>query len=271
MNSSNDLSQLLEEASQGDKETTRCFLEAFLSGEVVVPDRKQKQPLSHQPEYPSPLFALLGVKEGERILIPCFTSTVHLLKWTPEPLIFSRVTVKSLLDRTPEGWWLVLNPSDDASKEFSYWEIDKLRGGIQNLDEVISEIFSDAPTRPLEVCALEKGEALELISALREIAQSSSGVERVYILRETSVTAEEESVTSLIVGVLVPGASEDKIAEIDLAFQNTADRAQIGSDRVKIVCGAELGGLALSAFKDMPPIWERKGLLRSLASMFLGR
>ncbi len=271
MSSETDLDRLFEEASQGDKDSARAFLRAFLELEVVVPDRYQKRALTNQPEYPSPVFALLGIKETDRVIVPCFASSIHLLKWSPEALVFSRVPVKQLLTRVPDGWWLVLNPSNEVSKEFSPWEIERLRGGEANLEEVVTEIFSDAPTRPLEVAALENHEATPLVKALGEIGNTIPEAKKIFVLRETSMTAEDEKVTGIIVGVLTPGVTEARLSEIEATIQNAAERTLIGSDSVRVTCGSDLEGLALSAFKESSPVWERKGVLERLISSFLGR
>ena len=248
---------MLLEALDGDEAAMTRFFRGFLEASLYVPDRHQAIPLTNQPVYPSDLFAILGVQDIERSLIPCFCSEEALQRWTPSRLSCSQVRGIELCKRVPDGWWLVLDPGQEASKEFSPWELSKLRQGAEAISEIIADLSQSESVAVLEVEPLDHTAFPVLSETLIAAAQNYSSLERLYLAREHTTSAEGEKLSNILVGAL---CAADAVETIQRALQERCDLLQIGDERLRVIAAASPDILQFSLFAKITPFWTKPSL-----------
>lgn len=253
------LEQLMELAVSGDKDAAQVFLDLFLAGPLFVPERHQPSPIAGAPKYPNDFAWLLGVQDGDRVIVPVFTDAQLIEEWAAAPLTFRTVPGKAILDAMPEEWWLWLNPGSDVEKEFSPWEIGELKLGPSSFATVLAEIFPEEIVEPLTLTQVDTNSYLELKRALIEFAEQDPRIVKLFILQEEGKDFEGELRTQLLVGVEAGVKSSNEVDQLRDAIDAHAAPTQIGGETLKILVGKDVtDGLYLSIFKDSQPFFTRK-------------
>ncbi len=259
------LEELLERATEGDKDAIRVFLKSFLAAQVWVPDRYQPKPADPQPSYPSDLFSLMGICDEERTLIPCFSSPEALKLWTSHTLQVSQVIGLELLKRTPDDWWVVLNPGSDASKEFSAWEITKLRSGAEAIDEIVHDLSHAEPAVNISVGELLLDANDPVLLCAKRYATNTHSVRELYLANEVSLSAEGEEFTCTLIGLL---CSDAGALDYQSELQAELDKLRIGDTPVRVIASPMKDSLQFSIFEKLTPVWKRPSLIDKVLARF---
>lgn len=135
-----ELENQLELAEGGEIESVRSFLAKLLESSLILVDRSQPKNLTLAPNYPNEFVRFLGVQDGDRILVPAFTTAERISDWFPHPLNVHESTFRSLLNVLPDNWWIVVNPNSELYKELSPWELKLLQSGPEGLEELLDEL-----------------------------------------------------------------------------------------------------------------------------------
>lgn len=262
------LEELLIHASEGDPSATEQFLRSFLESSVFVPDRYGNPDPANAAPYPSDLFSLLAIHEESRIIVPCFSSKERAGTWSAHVGSFSALSGQILLERMPDNWWLVLNPEAEASKEFSPWEIRKLKGGIAALPEVVADIAQGTRHSEIEVRPLESSEVPEIIKACIEYVARHTTILEVYSAMETSHTEEQESQSCILIGLLVSSGDGGTHARELLSI---LEQKSIGDYPVRVIGSPARDSVQFSVFAQSAPLWRRSPWWKRLVRWTLDR
>jgi len=244
----------MRQALDGVPASTKAFLEAFLITEVFVPTRKQQHPLSDSPNYPNDFFELLAVKDKERTIIPTFSRMELIKEWCGNELLYRKVSTKNLIERTPEEWWLILNPGLEIEKEFSPWEISQLRLGTEGVSDIVSDLADESePIEPEDVEAVSQNDS-GLHQALKIFFEQNASIAQLYLLR-----ASKEERVSLLIGLRLNAESDDDLEELRDKCQRVARKELIGAEDLKVLAALEnQPELALGIFQEEHLLFERK-------------
>lgn len=252
------LAELIQRAAEGDSGAARDFYVKFLREELFVPNRYQDAPLTDSPQYPSELTSLLGVQDGARVVIPVFSRSDGIYDWCAQKLSFRSVRGSDLLKLVPEGWWIVVNPSDEYEKELSPWEIAELTQGEGAIEEIVSELFAEVSEgAPLELSAIEESEFQRLFGSLRDFAQSDARVLELKAARQES--SEDEGLPAvIIVAAQVKVSSFDELRSLHRSLLSVAETAMIGGLAVRVFAGGEgFGEILPEILRDFPSFFAR--------------
>jgi len=173
------------------------FFDAFLSGPLYVPERKQRAPLSNVPRYPNEFLNILGISERERTIVPVFSSAQKMNSWFGTPLAYRTLSGQELLSLIPEGWWIAINSRDDFEKEISPWEIENLKEGRDGIPAVVAEILEAERGGTLNLAPVKDSEYLELRTSLTEFASRTKNIEEIFI----AVEEQDGSPLRILIGV----------------------------------------------------------------------
>jgi len=260
-----ELERRMEQALEGVPGGTKAFLEGFLQSIIFIPTRHQQHPLSDAPVYPNDLFELLAIQDKERVIIPAFTQVDMIKDWCGNDLLYRKLQVKTLLERVPDEWWLVLNPGMQIEKEFSPWEIEQLRHGPDGIAEVLDDFEENAEQlEPADVAAVTDDYA-GLRKGLLEFFESNQNISRIYLLRSL-----KDDNDSLLIGIRVKSEDEQLVEELRDSCQRMATKELIGAEDIKVLAALEdQPELALGIFQEEHLIHERKlGILQRLGRVF---
>ncbi|MCB0317184.1 MAG: SseB family protein [Bdellovibrionales bacterium] len=222
------LESLIAEAFHGDKISAKEFFQEFLGYNLLVPLRHQKLKLSNSPDYPNDFISVLGVKEKETSFVPVFSNAEYIFEWCGQNLEFKELSGKQIIDIVPENWWLVLNPGREFEKEFSPWEIEKLKQGSENIPEIIEDIFSDEDDLEFEILPVDSIEVEELKKQLISFSKKEKSIEQIACVIE-KVNQEEERILFSIT------LSDDFNLEIKNQITSIIEQALIGGKNHRIV------------------------------------
>lgn len=271
-----DLSESLAPALEGDHQAQRRFYTAFLAGPLFVPDRYQARPLSHQPQYPTPLVSILGVQDGERITIPVFSDPGAIALWAAAELRYKTLSGVQLLALVPDEWWLVVNPGAEIEKEISPWEVRQLRSGAAAIDGLIEELADNADNsvRPVELVTPRTEEYAALTATLSAFGAREPRVKTLYLLKELDLESAPPDLNSpgpsmLLVGAVVDAKDAAELEDLRLAIRDTAQVELIGGDSLRVIAGPAVDSLTLGVFKKSVPFFRytappKAGFLESL-------
>lgn len=262
------LEDILIQAADGDPLATEQFLRSFLESRIFVPDRYGNPAPHNAAPYPSDLCSLLALQEDARIIVPCFISKEHARVWSPQVTNFSELSAKTLLERMPDDWWLVLNPGAEASKEFTPWEIRKLKGGLSALPEVVADISQAIRHSGIEVRPLEISEAPEIITACIEYTARHTPIHELYAAMETSHSEEQEPQSCILIGLLVSSGDGGTYARELLSI---LEHKSIGDYPVRVIGSPARDSLQFSVFAQSTPLWRRLPWWKRFLSVALGR
>ena len=198
---------------------------------------------------------LLGVQANDRVVIPIFSSAELVREWCGVELSTRQVSFDALVASTPKDWWWGLNLGSGVEKEFSPWEIDLLRGGAQNFPAIINEALEDSIAIPVNLGPFEEHENRGLVEALKQLGTSDSRIQRITVAREESITEDDQTVFSILIGVLTKESDHARATE---AVRSAAAPALIGAEPLKVFVGNDENAVMLGAFKGLAPLFQRQ-------------
>jgi len=252
------LESLMALSFEGDRRAAEEFFKLFAAAVFCIPERYQAQELSDSPDYPNDFVNILGVKQGERAIVPVFSKLSYIEEWCGQTFTHKELSGKQLLDLMPEDWWISLNPGQDIEKEISPWEIELLKGGDENIPALIDEIFPPEKIETLALHSVNKNEYPELREVLIKHMPSKKEITELYLLKEEGENVEGEKVFTVLIGARANTNNQDKLDSTRDELLLLAQKAQIGGDRVKVMLGgAKEDGLVLGMFAQAEPIYSR--------------
>ncbi len=259
-------SALMEDSASGDKEALKELYSIFLSQKFFVPERFQREKLSHEPAYPNDFINILGIKDADRVIIPVFSSKEGPFEWFGEELRVALFTGSEIIKKLPTDWWIVLNPNLDLQKEISPWEIDQIRGGDLGIDAAVNEIL---PSLTLErTYSSPTTEHNSLLKTLKIQALKNPAIKTVSILIQTDHFEDEKmNRSSIIVGIEIFNNWGAEIETIRESFENSIKPELIGDLDVSCLAGINKDSLSLSIFKNTTPIYVAKEGLSALFNL----
>lgn len=254
-----EIEQCMQAALEGDRRSTGRFFELLLKCTVVVPERFQDVPLQHEPEYPNPFMNLLGIADGDRVIIPVFTRSELLKAWAGSELRHKTLAYESLVPLVPPGWWICLNPSADVEKELSPWEIEHLRAGPAAIELLVTELTASDEGGLVTLEELEPTDWPELQESLRRNAPSIAHLRALYVAKEEQEGYDSEPVYHLLVGAELDHEAGGDPEEVRSELRKLCNLATIGSDPARIfVGGPDTESLMLGPFQGLTPLWTRQ-------------
>jgi len=274
MNSSTEASNValedaIADASQGKVEFIKTFFRALIAGPLFVPERYQKQKLSYSPNYPNDFVTIMGIQDGERVVIPAFSNPELIQAWAGEEFTFRKLSGEDLLKIIPEDWWLCINPGQEFDKELSPWEISKLKSGEAAFAEIISEITSEDTATSLEISHLAPEEYPELRQTLIAFAEKEAEINAIYIAKEKENILEDSKMETILIGVELVNVDSKQIEDMRDAVQAIAAPLLIGNAKLKVVSGLSGSQLFLGVFREFTPIHQKaKASFYSLLTRF---
>lgn len=249
----------LLQAASGSKEGAELFFKALLEGPLFVPDRYQSAPLSDSPQYPNDFVHVLGIQDGNRVIVPVFSHAHYIEEWCGTDLQFKSYSGTTLLSKIPEDWWVIVNPGQDAEKEISPWEAQTLKGGPEGIAEVLDDLFAEEVIEPLALEVPSESEYSSLRSALASSLPTIPEIARAFLLKELGKNIEGEDSVQILIGLEIPTNDLTVLDRVKDQVAQVAQPCQIGDDPVKIIVGSDAReGIALGLFKDAEPIFVRK-------------
>ena len=272
------LEVLLNNSIDGDPEILTGFFKGLLRSSIYVVRRQQHLPLSDAPEYPNPLFDVLGVQGVSKVVIPVFLHKDRIREWSATDLQNREMNFKDLLEIVPDGWWLVINPGWEVEKELSPWELSQLKLGDEALKELVDDNLPDDTDKGVFLEAVDPQEFKGLIQELVQYSEQCSQIEKIAIYRERvstegyapvkedadiGVTRDSiEGQGSLMVAVRLVNQSD--AARIRDELFAIAQKAMIGSLAIKVLTDSRMvSSLAGEMAEGFGVIYKRKGALRS--------
>ena len=221
----------LERAFGGARDDVSRFLNLLFSLEFFVP-LPLEAPSSVESGSPGPLREGGGraldpvgpddccyfcvISEG-KFSVPIFSEMAFLRSWAGDDLRCAQEPFLTILASLPPDFWLHLNPSQEYGKEFSPWEIDRLKRGPESVEEVVFELaaFPDE----LEV---DSGGHLfgDLKRQLLPILESYSGVREAFLL---SVSGDELGQGLPFLGLRCAGISSEGLDGLRAELRSVVD------------------------------------------------
>lgn len=253
------LSRLMDECSNGKNAALSPFFETFLDSTLIVPERHQQIVAKIEPRYPSDFCNLLGVVDGERIVVPIFTDVALLDEWAGRQLNARQYIGSELMKLVPNDWWACLNPGQECCKEFSPWEIGELKHGKSAIPSVIEEYLSGEAMEPLTIGPVEESEYRELTIALTKAAKESlPTVISLHLVRETGVDDNGDPCSRLLLGATVVKGAGGTADLVRSRLEAVAGLHTIGADEIYVFAGESGNDKVMTGlFKDFAPFYSR--------------
>jgi len=252
------LEGMMEKASSGDLQAAYAFYETLINESVIVPERHQNVALSHNPEYPNEILNILGIKNNDRIIVPVFLSPEYIETWCGQKLLFRKMFFSALIDVLPPKWWICLNPGQEITKEFSPWELERLKSGTHEIPEILAELFGDllpSATLSFEPQGPEYDNLKELLS---DAGKEFPEVREIRLIAQMNEAVTETQKTMLLLGVLVDPGSKERRTLIRDYLINTAHLALIGLEEFRVFLGSSIeDDISLSLFAKIKPFYTR--------------
>lgn len=244
-------------ASFGEEAEIRAFFQLLLGMKLFAIDRHQETRMAHEPEYPSPFFGLLGVRDGDRTVIPLFTSKHLIRDWCGQEFQHSHLPINNILERSPSEWWLVINPGQEVEKEISPWEVNLLRAGPEGIEEIVKEHLASEYTAPLGIEPVADAEFARLREGFLKWVPSQPKIRSMRLARELSRDSEGREQRRLLLGLEIDTDNPTELSLLQEEAQKQADVAQIGDENVKVIVGKYgMQSLALSVLASVEPFWQ---------------
>lgn len=254
--------ELLTEASEGSEAALTELYRWFLLGPIYVPCRNQLHPLSDAPHYPDDLFDLLGLQANDRSVVPIFTDPGMINAWCGTELTYRNLTGVSLLAQLPEAWWVVLNPGSEVEKEFSPWELEKLREGPSSIPEIVAEASMGVPLpTDLTIRSLEPNEHQPLIAALKKLLPLKTEVLNAHIALGEQTDQDGSCMQVILVGLELETLNTSNQSALKNQLTSELQLLQIGDRPIKIILGTR-GDTLIGLFKSSKPFYTRQASFR---------
>ena len=136
-----DLEHLLDLAERGDNEAIKEFYQKVLETELFIPLKPgfygpENEVLTQE--------RFMVVEQANKKVIPVFTKHEYLVHWGAHPENSAEKTFKALMRIITDDVWIYLNPNQEVGKEFSPWELEKLReDGANAVAEIMAELEAE--------------------------------------------------------------------------------------------------------------------------------
>ncbi|MCB9029554.1 MAG: SseB family protein [Deltaproteobacteria bacterium] len=257
------LSDIIDDAIRGDRESLRSFYNLIRNERFFVPTRYQNHALTHSPSYPNDFVNILGIQDEQRVIVPFFSKSTFIEEWFREELEFIELSGAELLDKIPQDWWACINPNLDTHKEFSPWEIEKLRGNEQDVDEAILDLLPNELSN-IELSKIESDEYPEIKTKLLDFAQNHPEIEELYLLKEQGVDESGYKQTTLLLGTKTKNEPSIKLKT---SLDDFTRQISIGDDRIRTLFDRTLDSISLGIFKQSNPIYKKSRIKVALATL----
>lgn len=199
-------------ACSGDRQAVGDFFRVFLETPLFAPRRRQNFPLTDSPVYPAEIFDFMGIRASQAVYLPVFTRAPYIKDWSGVDFIYRTTSGKHLINVLPEQWRIVLNPGQEFEKEFSEWEVEQLRSGVEAITEIVDEMFSVEDSGDgLDVLPVDREEYVELIRVLCELGKTSEEICEIFLHLES---CDEQQ--KLVVGVVVKNGVAENVLKQQL-------------------------------------------------------
>lgn len=252
------IDQFLRAAAEGSRESAAEFFALFMHTLHVVPTKDQTEPFKNIAIYPNNFLNVLAITDKDRILVPAFSEAQHMNTWSSGATKSRTMTGRDLLNILPNDWWVIFNPGQELAKELSPWEISKLRGGIDGINEVLDDLFPKESIRPFEIGPLDLEKHAQLITGLKAAGATLDGVGSIFLAREHGENELGEELETILIGVVAasPQISEGELNELSDQVRAAAERSLIGDPiPLKVFAGTSLNNLTLELFRGLEPIY----------------
>lgn len=248
----------IERASDGEAEAVASFFEILLECTLYVPKRFQKAPLSNAPIYPNEFLDILGIQDGERVVVPVFTRENFVHDWSGQDFIVRSLRASDLFELMPDGWWIDLNPGSDVGKELSAWEVSELKLGREAIPSLVQELVADEVSQPIEIEFMSDQNKLPWMDVIVEFATSKEKILSLYFAREIRQTIEKEISHVFLIGIESAAESVEEMELLRDEIQALAEKELIGADPVRSYIGRSRDeSVALGLFKNCPALYSR--------------
>ena len=139
--------ELLDTLSQSSSLNTQEleeFYTLFLTTTFIVPTNNQQFEIPSEVKADNPFNDIMAMQTADDVIyVPIFSSEEEQKEWYPNALDIRKITGKNLCTKLPEPWGISLNPASELGKEFSHWEVLRLRSGApEDIKEIIAEHLS---------------------------------------------------------------------------------------------------------------------------------
>jgi hypothetical protein len=207
--SAENLETLLKLSVHGQQERVKAFFTALLISDIFLvsrPAHGEESAVVELGKNPEAATSWVRVSVEGRVVIPIFTDSVLALTWFgQEHAKIEEVKFTRLINSIGPEVWLHLNPESDFGKEFSPWEIERLRDGEAAIAEIIDELEFEAPPG-LEVTSHSSSHS-ELKRTLRGSLELFSFVTEAFLLE----VENEKNELLFVLGVCTaPHSVEDR-------------------------------------------------------------
>lgn len=136
------LEEALNASSSGKKDNMYRFYELLFSSTLIIPTTKRSGVIpTTGANHSLQALGYTTIKHDDKHVLPCFTRLDLLKNWieAEEPDYTSK-SFSTLLAILGSDTWLHLNPGHIYGKEFSSWEIELLKHGIDSVPDIICDL-----------------------------------------------------------------------------------------------------------------------------------
>ncbi len=244
----------------GQHSALQPFYLSLLTTTLIVPERYQTVPAKEEPKYPSSFSNLLGVIDGERVVVPAITEQRLVTEWANRELAVKSYRCVDLMGLVPAGWWCCINPGQECSKELSPWEISELKLGEKAVPAVVEEYLSGEQLEPLTLGAIADSDHRELKEALKRAVADLPTVTALHLIREQGVNEDNVTTSRLLLGASLLRGSDESLELVRGRLESVAAIHTIGDDELFVFVGEpQKDKLLIGIFKDFDPFFSRAG------------
>lgn len=252
----------MEKALNEDRENTLNFYTLLFTAQLFGVNRYSPG-LKSTITYPSENFPLLAIKDEDKIVVPLFTSENHMSTWSSAPSDSYKLSFKNILQLIPDDWWICLNLSSEVEKEFSPWEISKLKTGEEAINEVIEELLLGTESGSSTVKPIDRGQYTDLEKTIDDLIRKDDGIQIVTLLLEETFDLEEKIEEKILMAVKVDKNSQKTIKYYEDLIDTQCKLALIGTIGLKVFIYTNEKDFPLyGVFAGIEPLYKRKGSFR---------
>lgn len=257
--STNILEQCMLAALNGQEEGAVLFYQHFLDGDLYVPCRQQKKQLCLQPTYPNDFLDIVAVENQDKITIPVFSRPDLATSWYGEELNLRTINGKKLLEIIPDNWHLCVNPAAEVEKEFSPWELSKLRQGRENISEIVKELYLNDLIEVLEIEEASDHHYNQLKDNLSNAATVYPQITKLFLACEKGPDVDGILKTNLLLGIEANCGDSSELEKIKEDLTAHAKLILIGDQDLKVrVGGSGPNSIMLGIFQKITPFYRAK-------------
>lgn len=139
----NRLTALLSRAADAEPGAAAEFFRELLAATVFTALERGRTAPAVSPIVGEKPLAELGYMivhyQGNQAL-PIFTEPEFVEQWADEELPVHPLPFRELVQWVPQGMWLYVNPGQEVGKEFTPWEIEGLRQGVDAIPDLVAAL-----------------------------------------------------------------------------------------------------------------------------------